>query len=62
MTTLYVMDIEGNHVATINGKDNAACEAAYMKHYDINDYVFTYSPAFGFGGAVENDDAEVIEA
>lgn len=62
MTTLYVLDLEGNHVATITGEDNATCEDAYKKHYDINDYVATYSPAFGFGGAAENDDATEIEA
>ncbi len=61
MTTLYVMDLEGNHVATISGEDNAICEAAYKGRYDINDYVATYSPAFGFDGAVENADAEIID-
>jgi hypothetical protein len=57
---LYVFDLEGNHIATISGEDNPACESAFLKHYDMNDYVATYSPAFGFDSAVENDDAELI--
>jgi hypothetical protein len=64
MTTLYVYDLENNdHVATITGADNAACETMANDTYGSNDYGWTYSPAFGMsGGLTENDDAEVIEA
>jgi hypothetical protein len=59
---LYVFDIEGQHVATISGEGNPECEATFAEMYDANDFVATYSPAFGFGGAVESDDAELINA
>lgn len=61
---LYVYSLEDNqHVATITGASNAACEAAASNVYDPGDYGWTYTPAFGaHGGLVENDEAEAIEA
>jgi len=61
MTTLYVFDCENSHVATIEGEDNNVCEGVFKKHYDINDYSATYTPAFGFG-MEESDDATQINA
>lgn len=59
----YVYNAEDRqHVATITGSSNAACEAAFEEHFG-NDYGATYTPAFGFNdGLVENPDAEEIDA
>ena len=64
MTTLYVYSLEDNsHVATITGKDNAACEAMANDTYGSNDYGWTYTPAFGSSdGLEENEDADEINA
>ena len=64
MTKLYVYSLEDNsHVVTITGEDNASCEAKANELYGINDYGWTYSPAFGAAdGLGENDDAEEIAA
>jgi len=61
---LYIYSNETNeHIATITGDTNEACEAKAEELYSSNDYSNTYSPAFGFsGGLVENSDAEEIEA
>lgn len=61
---LYIYSLEDNqHVATISGIDNAACEAKANDAYGINDYGWTYSPAFGASdGLVKNDDAEELTA
>lgn len=61
---LYVYSLEDNsHVATIAGADNAACEAKADEVYGSNDYGWTYSPAFGAeGGLEENGAAEEIAA
>ena len=61
---LYIYSNETNeHVATITGNTNEACEAKAQELYSTNDYSNTYTPAFGFsGGLVENGDAEEIEA
>ena len=60
---LYIYNIEDNtHVATITGNDNVACEAEAYDAYGSGDYGWTYSPAFGFSGALEeNGDAEEHE-
>jgi hypothetical protein len=61
---LYVFDPATlEHVATITGQDNEACEAKAGKLYSPDDYGWTYSPAFGFvGGLAENPDALEINA
>ena len=62
---LYIYSNETNeHVATITGATNTACEEKAEETYGSNDYSWTYSQAFGFGGGLleENDDAEEIEA
>lgn len=53
-----------HHIATITGDTSAACERAAADAYDLNnEYAATYTPAFGAGdGLVENDDAEQITA
>lgn len=50
------------HIATVTGDTNAACERAAADAYNLNDeYAATYTPAFGaFDGLVENVDAEQI--
>jgi hypothetical protein len=61
---LYIYSNETNeHVATITGATNTACEKKAEETYGSNDYSWTYSPAFGVsGGLEENGDAEEIEA
>lgn len=61
---LYIYSNETNeHVATITGESNAACEAKAEDTYGSNDYSWTYSPAFGCdGGLEENEDAKEIDA
>lgn len=62
MEKLYVYSNETNeHVATITGATNEACEKMFDELYCSNDYSYTYSPAFGFiSGLTENRDAEEI--
>jgi len=64
MTALYIYDLSTReHIATINGADNSACETKAAEAFDANSYGWTYSPAFGFGGGlVENLDADEIKA
>jgi hypothetical protein len=64
MNKLYIYNIETNeHVATITGSSNDDCEIVATERYGCNDYSWTYSPAFGFGGGLEyNDNAEEIAA
>lgn len=62
---LYIYSVADMlHVATITGATNIDCERAANASYDLNDeYAATYTPAFGAGGGlVENDDAEQIAA
>ena len=61
---LYIYSNETNeHVATITGATNTACEEKAEETYSSNDYSWIYSPAFGFGGGLqENGDATEIEA
>jgi len=62
---LYIYDTaDMQHIATITGDTNAACERAAADACDLNDeYAATYTPAFGaVDGLVENDDAEQIAA
>lgn len=61
---MYVYSLEDKeHVATITGESNDACDEAFNYHFDINDYAATYSPAFGLaGGLDENPDADEIDA
>ena len=63
MTTLYVYNLDDNAlVARINGRDNAACEAA-AESYDPDIYGRTYSPAFGaVDGLIDSIDAAEIDA
>lgn len=58
----YVYSAETNeHVATIVGDTDDACELAMENLYGINDYCGTYSPAFGtVDGLIENPNAERI--
>lgn len=60
----HVYSTEDNsHVATISGSSNEAIDKAFNRHFDINSFGGTYSPAFGAGhGLVENDEAEEIDA
>ena len=62
---LYIYDAaDMQHIATITGDTNAACERAAADAYGLSDkYAATYTPAFGaVDGLVENDDAEQINA
>lgn len=62
MKSLYVYSLEtGEHVATIKGEDKIL-ESKADDIYGSNDYGWTYSPAFGYGGGLEkNKNAEVME-
>ena len=59
----YVYNLEDNeHVATISGSGNEACEAVFDDRFG-DDYGATYSPAFGInGGLVRNAKAREINA
>ena len=61
---LIVYSNETNeHVATITGETNEACERAAEDQYGSNDYSWTYSPAWAMsGGLTENADAKEIDA
>ena len=61
---LYIYSNETNeHVSTITGATHTTCEAKAEETYGSNDYSWTYSPAFGLGGGIEeNGDATEIEA
>ena len=62
---LYIYSVaDMQHVATVTGNTSAACDRAASAAYDLNEeYAATYTPAFGAGdGLVENDDAEQITA
>lgn len=62
---LYIYNPENNeHIATIIGDSNEACERVAAERYGSGDgFAWTYSPAFGTAdGLVENTSAEEIEA
>ncbi|MBF0448708.1 MAG: hypothetical protein HQL67_10950 [Magnetococcales bacterium] len=61
---LFIYNLEDNsHVATITGDNNEACEAAAHDAGYVNDFGWTYSPAFAFDGGLTLDhDAEIINA
>jgi hypothetical protein len=62
--TLYIYSNETNqHVATITGSTNAACEAKAEETFGSNDYAWTYSPAVGTAdGLIANENVEEIDA
>ena len=59
---LYVYDADSIVVvAVIEGESNAACEAVAEDRFGDEQYLSTYSPAFGAVDGLEwSDDAEVI--
>lgn len=61
---LYIYSLENNqHVATVTGDSNEACERKAQETYGSNDFAWTYSPAFGMSDGLEqNEEAKEIEA
>ena len=61
---LYVYDLTDNTVvAIITGDTNELCETVANQEYGINDYGWTYSPAFGAtDGLTESSSAREITA
>ena len=67
MTKLYIYSLESNqHVATVTGESNEACERAAEEIYGSNDFGWTYSPTSPTpscsDGLLANEEAEEIEA
>ena len=55
-STLYVYDADTREVAAIITGEQAACERTYVERFDVEQYLSTYTPAFGVdGGLVEGD-------
>jgi hypothetical protein len=61
---LYVYDADTRVVvAVIEGDSNAACESVAADRFDDDQYLTTYTPAFGAADGLEwSDDAEKISA